>query len=123
MACIPSYTMNFNSPSRGGHTLNDSKTSIYGDNPAKIKAASALDGAFFFVPANSRSQKYNLNLNTIMIKTNQFSAKTPYVTPWCRSIVMKTQSLVCQSPGQYGYGRSGEAGQDGEYDENDRWNF
>ena len=59
MVCIPSYTMNFNSPSWGGHTLNDSKTSIYGDNPAKIKAASALDGAFFIVPGSQQNLKLN----------------------------------------------------------------
>ena len=59
MACIPSFTMNFNSPSREGYTLNDSKTSTYGDNPAKIKAASALDGAFFIVPGSQQNLKLN----------------------------------------------------------------
>ena len=113
--------MNFNSPSRRGHTLNDSKTSIYGDNPAKIKAASALDGAFFIVPGSQHNLKLKKH-DIIMNKTNQFSAKTQYVTPWCRSIVMQSAQTILSGSND-GYGRRGEAGQDGEYDENDRWYF
>lgn len=34
-----------------------------------------------------------------MIKTNQFSPKTQYVTPWCKCADVHTQRLVCASPG------------------------
>lgn len=49
-----------------------------------------------------------------MNKTNQFSAKTQYVTPWCRSVELRSARTILT---ESNWGDTGKAGGTGFYDD------
>lgn len=81
--------------------------------------------AFLIVPDPHPNRQLTQKFYTIMNKNNQLNEKAQYAAPSCKSVVLEASASMMNvtSPGQAGYGRSGEAGQDGEYDGTDRWNF
>lgn len=62
--------------------------------------------AFFVTPASNlllNRDKINKTNNT-MVKTNQFSAKVQYVTPSCKSVVLRSRQPILA--GSYGDGKA-----------------